>query len=209
MFVGPREGISFSDKDGSNLRIGIVNARWNKKIIDGLIKGVEEGLRECNVPEENITRIDVPGSFEVPLATRLLAMSGRVDAIVALGCLFKGETLHFETIADAVVHGLMKVQLETLVPVVYGVLTCFNNEQAVVRSSGETNNAFSWGQTAVEMAKRRRSALGARPAATMGFEASGIDSTLPSSTAQGAPVSSSKEGTFEETIDAREDDPFF
>eukprot|EP00529_Nitzschia_sp_RCC80_P028155 CAMPEP_0113486500 /NCGR_PEP_ID=MMETSP0014_2-20120614/25028_1 /TAXON_ID=2857 /ORGANISM="Nitzschia sp." /LENGTH=269 /DNA_ID=CAMNT_0000380173 /DNA_START=153 /DNA_END=962 /DNA_ORIENTATION=+ /assembly_acc=CAM_ASM_000159 len=152
--------VSFDDKlDGSDVRIGIIRTRWNEPDVKSLVEGTRKALKECNVKESNIFETTVPGSFELPLAARFLALSGTVDAIVTAGVLIKGETLHFEYISDSVVSGLMSVQLQTSVPVVYGVLNCMNDEQVKARSTGNNNHGYDWGKTAVEMALLRNEAL--------------------------------------------------
>jgi 6,7-dimethyl-8-ribityllumazine synthase len=102
----------------------------------------------------------VPGSFELPITAKFLAGSKRVDVIVCIGCLVKGETMHFEYIAQATANAIMQVSLETYVPCIFGVLTVLNKEQAISRSTGTSNEGLSWGLTAVEMALNRLSALG-------------------------------------------------
>eukprot|EP00611_Tribonema_gayanum_P021857 TRINITY_DN4297_c0_g4_i2.p3 TRINITY_DN4297_c0_g4~~TRINITY_DN4297_c0_g4_i2.p3 ORF type:complete len:150 (-),score=40.37 TRINITY_DN4297_c0_g4_i2:354-803(-) len=111
----------------------------------------------------------VPGAYELPLAARFLALSQTVDSIVCLGCLIKGETMHFEYIADAVSSGLMQVGLSTTCPTVFGVLTTLDEAQAKSRSEGENNHGVGWGMTAVEMGLLRMSALGQGKASGMGF----------------------------------------
>jgi 6,7-dimethyl-8-ribityllumazine synthase len=112
------------------------------------------------VKPQNIFKTYVPGSFELPMTAKFLAASKRVDVIICLGCLIKGDTMHFEYIAEATAHGIMKVALESYVPVIFGVLTVLNKEQAIVRSTGEKNEGLSWGRSAVEMGLARLSALG-------------------------------------------------
>lgn len=119
-----------------------------------------EALAECGVRKENTFQTEVPGAYELPLAARFLALSNTVDCIVCLGCLIKGETYHFEYIAESVSSGLMQVGLSTSCPVVFGVLTTADEQQAISRSSGKNNHGVSWGMTAVEMGLLRMSALG-------------------------------------------------
>jgi 6,7-dimethyl-8-ribityllumazine synthase len=145
------KGITFSQLNGSGLRIGIAVARWNSHITEPLLASAKAGLQEVGVREDDITILEVPGSFELPYAAAELAQSG-VDAVIAIGCLIKGETMHFEYIADAVSHGLMRLNVEGGTPVIFGVLACFTEEQAVARSSGEYNHGRGWGLSAVEMA---------------------------------------------------------
>ena len=113
-------------------------------------------LQDAGVPADHIIVQDVPGAFELPVMVRQLVHTHELDAVVAIGCLIKGETLHFEYIAEAVSHGLMDISLSTGVPVVFGVLTCLTEEQAVARSRGEGNLGFSWGKTALEMAEKHK-----------------------------------------------------
>jgi 6,7-dimethyl-8-ribityllumazine synthase len=96
--------VSFEkNMDGSSMRIGIIRTRWNEKHVKNLSAACVQALKECKVDEANIFETTVPGSFELPLAARFLALSGTVDAIVCIGVLIKGETMHFEFISDAVV----------------------------------------------------------------------------------------------------------
>merc|ERR1719453_1755542 len=154
------DAIAFPELDGSEVRVGIITARWHDGIISSLSDGAKAALAECGVKEENIFESTVPGSFELPLATRLLALSGTVDAILPIGVLIKGDTLHFEVISESVTKGLMDVGLATGIPVVFGVLTVNTEEQAVYRSSGANNHGAQWGKAAVEMALLRASAVG-------------------------------------------------
>ena len=107
------DAVNFKELDGSNVRVGIIKARWHEDIIDDLIAGAQNGLAECGVPAENIIISEVPGSFELPLATRYLALSGTVDVIIPMGVLIKGDTYHFEVIADTVTSSLMSIGLQT------------------------------------------------------------------------------------------------
>lgn len=143
---------SFSKLNGSGLRIGIVRARWNNEIPTSLLEGCKEALLKTRVKKQNITVIEVPGCFEIPFAAKNLIKSRKkYDAVIALGCLIKGETMHFEYIADAVANGLMELNLNEKAPVIFGVLTCLNEKQALARSRGENNHGIGWGYTAVEM----------------------------------------------------------
>lgn len=161
--------VSFGELDGKDIKVGIISTRWNKKHVDNLVSGIKQGLKECNVNTTNIFETEVAGSFELPYAARLLALSGTVDAVVCTGVLIKGETMHFEYISDAAVSGLMSVQLQTATPIVLGVLTCLNENQVVSRSTGDNNHGVDWGKTAVEMALLRRDAFGKGKKGTMGF----------------------------------------
>jgi len=154
------EAIDFPDLDGSEIRVGIIKARWHDDICSDLTAGIKTSLAEVGVKEENIIESEVPGSFELPLATRYLALSGTVDVIIPIGVLIKGDTYHFEVIADTVTRGLMDVGLSTGLPVIFGVLTVNDEEQAKYRSSGKNNHGLQWGKAAVEMALLRQGAIG-------------------------------------------------
>eukprot|EP00904_Undaria_pinnatifida_P001488 jgi/Undpi1/1133/HiC_scaffold_10.g04595.m1 len=183
------EGVTFGDLDGSDVRVGIISTRWNEDIVTRLTDGVKEALKECNVTDANIFETQVPGAFELPLAARFLALSQTVDAVVCVGCLIKGDTAHFENIAQATCQGLMDVSILTATPIVLGVLTCLEEEQAVKRSTGDNNHGVDWGKTAVEMGLLRMSAtgVGKKGGGALGFGKSldeakkdGKDGTTPS-----------------------------
>jgi len=161
--------VSFDDLDGTDVRVGIIRTRWNDVHVTNLVDGAKKALKECKVDEDNIFETSVPGSFELPLATKLLAMSGTVDAIITAGVLIKGDTMHFEYICDATSKGLMNVGIQTNVPVVFGVLTCLNEDQVIARSIGDSNHGYDWGKTAVEMALLKNEAVGAGKMSGMGF----------------------------------------
>ncbi|KAF2702943.1 hypothetical protein K504DRAFT_508572 [Pleomassaria siparia CBS 279.74] len=198
---GPGEPKTY---DGSGLRIGIVHARWNTKIIDALLAGTQKALSDAGVKPENISLQSVPGSYELPYAVKQMfaasqvqssSMAGAVgaatdllgsvtdlaslnvssaspalskdkpaalntafDAIIAIGVLIKGETMHFEYIADAVSHGLMRIQIDGNVPVIFGLLTLLSEEQGLMRAGiggekedGGHNHGLDWGSAAVEL----------------------------------------------------------
>ncbi|CAN6626412.1 6,7-dimethyl-8-ribityllumazine synthase [Trichomonascus vanleenenianus] len=161
----PISGLGKVDKtyDGSNLKIGIVHARWNAEVISALVDGAIARLKDMGVKEENIVVMSVPGSFELPFGTKTLFYQEgkKLDALISIGTLIKGETMHFEYIADAVSHGLMRLQEEIHVPVIFGLLTCLTEEQAQARS-GLTkdghNHGADWGSAAVEMATKWKGA---------------------------------------------------
>ena len=99
---------------------------------------------QCNVKPTNVFTTYVPGAFELPITAKFLASSKRVDVIICLGCLIKGDTMHFEYIADATANGIMQVSLDTFVPCLFGVLTVLNKEQAIKRSQGTGNEGLHW-----------------------------------------------------------------
>lgn len=145
------KGIRFADLNGSGLRIGIVVARWNSELTYSLRDGAIRGLKESGVSDKNISVQEVPGSYEVVFGAKHFIESGARDAVICIGVLIKGETFHFEYISDAVTQGIMHLNMQTTVPVVYGILNCLNYEQAAARSIGDNNHGYMWGKTAVEM----------------------------------------------------------
>ncbi|KAM0722035.1 hypothetical protein Q7P37_002961 [Cladosporium fusiforme] len=200
---GPGEARTY---DGTPLRIGIVHARWNEKIISPLLEGTLKSLRAAGVHDRNITIQTVPGSYELPYAVQRMytasqtqhatSASGTLtsaaadllgsasstdltslpskaenkssaeagssepfDAIIAIGALIKGSTMHFEYISDAVSHALMKVQLDTGCAVVFGLLTLLTEEQGLERAGVDGkghNHGEDWGSAAVELGVKRR-----------------------------------------------------
>ncbi|KAI6249654.1 6,7-dimethyl-8-ribityllumazine synthase [Erysiphe necator] len=145
----------FPPLDGARLRIAIVHARWNTPIIGALVAGAKSSLLATGVYEQNIDIHSVPGSWELPIACSKICSSYPFpDALIAIGVLIKGETMHFEYIANSVSQGLMKVQLEKNVPIIFGLLTVLNQEQAEIRAglkNGGHNHGEDWGKTAVEL----------------------------------------------------------
>lgn len=141
------------DLSGNGLRIGIVMSRFNREIGEGLLSGCCQELRHLGVRADDVTLVTVPGALELPLALRALAVNGRFDALVALGCVVRGETYHFEIVANESARGIGEVQLTTGVPVANGVLTVENDDQASVRMHQKGLEAA---QTAIEIANLLR-----------------------------------------------------
>lgn len=147
-----------------------MHSRWNSPIIKTLVEGCLKSLRAHDVLEKDIAVISVPGAWELPLAVQqehIQGMNESYDAIIAIGVLIKGETMHFEYISEATTQGLMRVQLDTGVPVVLGVLTVLTEEQAWERAGVHTdgsrregrevhNHGEEWGAVAIEVATRGR-----------------------------------------------------
>ena len=147
------------------LRFGIVVSRFNSFITDRLLAGALDGLRRTGARERDIEVVRVPGSFEIPAAARTLAETGDVDAIICLGCLLRGETLHYEVIANEVGRGIGQSAQETGVPHALGVLTCDTLEQAIDRAGLKSGNkGFEAALSAVEMARLKRAVGGAAAA---------------------------------------------
>ncbi|MEY4068422.1 MAG: 6,7-dimethyl-8-ribityllumazine synthase [Actinomycetota bacterium] len=134
------------------LRVGIVCSRFNEFVVNALLDGAQHGLKARGVREKNIETHWVPGAFEIPVMARLMAVSQKFDALVALGAVIRGETAHFEYVAGPCAEGIMQVQLETLIPIGFGVLTVENVEQAAARSRpDDTNKGFEAAQVALDM----------------------------------------------------------
>ena len=144
------------DLDGNGLRIAVVCARFNDHVTMRLLDGVHRGLAECKVADDDVTEVWVPGAFELPIAAKTFAASGEVDAVICLGCVIRGETAHFEHVGTQAAAGIRQAALDTGVPVVFGVLTTENLDQALARSApegGGENAGHDGARTAVEMAK--------------------------------------------------------
>jgi 6,7-dimethyl-8-ribityllumazine synthase len=143
-------------------RFAIVVSRFNEEITEGLLTGARGALESSQVGADDITVVRVPGAFEIPVAARRLAETGRFDAIICLGCVIKGETMHFEYIASAVSQGIMDAGTATGIPVTFGVLTTLTDEQAAVRAAaGSENKGREAALAAVEMATLWRQIGGA------------------------------------------------
>jgi 6,7-dimethyl-8-ribityllumazine synthase len=121
-------------------RFAIVVARFNETVTEGLLKGALAALHGAEVAPDDTTVVRVPGAYELPFAAQKLAQTRAFDAVIALGCLIKGDTMHFEYIADAAAHGLMRVSLTSEVPVAFGLLTTLTDEQAEERSRDDAGN---------------------------------------------------------------------
>jgi 6,7-dimethyl-8-ribityllumazine synthase len=135
--------------DGSTLRIGIAQARFNEGVTNGLRDACLAELAALGVPEDHITLVTVPGALEVPLALQMLARRGDVDALIALGCIIRGETYHFELVANESGAGVTRVALDSGLPVANAILTTENLAQAIVRQVEKGREAA---RVAVEMA---------------------------------------------------------
>jgi 6,7-dimethyl-8-ribityllumazine synthase len=135
-------------------RFAIIVSRFNEEITGGLLAGAREALAEADVREDAVEVFHVPGAFEIPLAAKKAADSGRFAAVIGLGCLIKGDTMHFEYIAEAVSHGIMRVGLDTGVPIAFGVLTTLTDPQAEERAAtGPGNKGREAALAALEMAQ--------------------------------------------------------
>lgn len=141
--------------DGLGLRVAVACARFNDHVTMRLLDGARRGLADCKVDDADVTEVWVPGAFELPLVAKTFAESGAVGAVICLGCVIRGETAHFEHVAGQAAAGLQRVALDTGVPIVFGVLTTENLDQALARSedAGGENAGEEGARTAVEMAR--------------------------------------------------------
>ena len=135
--------------DGEGLRIAIVQARFNEPVTSQLVNSCVAELHALGVADEDITRVAVPGALEVPIALAALAKGDRYDALVAIGCIVRGETYHFELVANECGQGVSRVALDYQLPIANAVLTTENLAQAVQRQSDKGRDAA---RVAVEMA---------------------------------------------------------
>ncbi|MES1943293.1 6,7-dimethyl-8-ribityllumazine synthase [Salinisphaera sp. PC39] len=141
------------DFEADGARFAIVATRWNDTIVDRLVDGALEVLRDCGVAEADITLVRVPGAFEVPMACDRLADSGDYDAVIALGAVIRGETPHFDFVAGECARGVAATALEYGIPVTLGVITADTVEQAEARSQPDEdhNKGAEAANAAVEM----------------------------------------------------------
>jgi 6,7-dimethyl-8-ribityllumazine synthase len=135
------------------LKFGIVASKFNKFVTSRLLAEAIKALTNAGVKEEDLEVVRVPGAFEIPLAARQLARSGRVDAVIGLGAVIRGDTPHFDYIAAEASRGILQASLDTNVPVVFGVLTTDTVAQAIQRADpAKHNRGASAAMTAIEMA---------------------------------------------------------
>ncbi len=133
-------------------RFAIVVSRWNQFIVSKLLDGALDALKRHNADDDKITVAYCPGAFEIPLVVQKFASSGNYDAVIALGAVIRGSTPHFDYIASEVTKGIAKVNLDTNVPCIMGVLTTDTIEQAIERSGSKSGNkGFEAAQSAIEM----------------------------------------------------------
>jgi 6,7-dimethyl-8-ribityllumazine synthase len=139
--------------NAAGLKIAVVCARFNGFITDRLLAGALDALKRSGVAESDIEIVKVPGAWELPLAAQTIAELKKHDAIVALGAVIRGDTPHFDHVAGQAALGLAAVQLETGVPIAFGVLTTHTIEQAIDRAGGKSGNkGYDAAITAIEMA---------------------------------------------------------
>ena len=138
---------------GTNLKIAIVASRFNELITSKLIEGANDALKRHDVSLSEVEIFWVPGAWELPLIAKELALTGKYDAIIALGAVIRGDTPHFDYVAAEMSKGLAQVGLENRVPVIFGVLTCDTLDQALLRAGSKAGNkGADCAVSAIEMA---------------------------------------------------------
>lgn len=137
---------------GSNIKVGIIAARFNEFIVSRLVGGAQDALVRHGVNDDDISVAYVPGAFEIPLAAKKMAQSGKYDTVICLGAVIKGATSHYDYVCAEVSKGVATVSLETGVPVLFGVLTTDNIEQAIERAGTKAGNkGYDVACSAIEM----------------------------------------------------------
>src|SRR6266851_8145025 len=150
--------------NAAGFRFAVVVSRFNSFITDRLLAGAVDALAAAGADAENVVVVHVPGSFEIPLTAKKLAAGGKIDAVIAIGCILRGETAHFDYVASEVARGVQLAQLDTGIPVIFCVLTCDTLDQAIDRAGLKSGNkGHEAGVAAVEMANLSKQL---RPAAS-------------------------------------------
>lgn len=126
--------------ESEEVKIGIIASRFNDFVVGRLVDGALDGLKRHNIKEENITLVKVPGAFEIPVIAKKMAEQKQYDAIICLGAVIRGATSHYDYVCNEVSKGIAQVSLEAGIPVLFGVLTTENIEQAVERSGSKAGN---------------------------------------------------------------------
>lgn len=135
------------------LRFGVVVARFNEIVTNLLLQGALETFERYSVKKENITVVSVPGSFEIPVAAQKLGKSGKFDAILCIGAVIRGDTTHYDAVANSAASGVLSAGLSAEIPCIFGVLTCDDMDQALNRAGGKAGNKGAEAAlTAIEMA---------------------------------------------------------
>lgn len=134
------------------MKVGIIGARFNEIIVNKLVGGAVDGLVRHGVEEENITIAWVPGAFEIPLAAQKMAQSGKYDAVICCGAVIRGDTSHYDLVCNEAAKGIAQVQLATGIPVMFGIITTENIEQAIARAGSKAGNkGYDCALSAIEM----------------------------------------------------------
>lgn len=145
--------------NAKDFRFGIVVSEWNDKITEGLYSGAEAALLDCGALENNLVRWNVPGSFELIYGAKKMIETQNVDVVIVIGCVIKGETMHFEFVCEGVTQGIKDLNVQTDVPVIFCLLTDNNEQQSIDRSGGAHGNKGTEAAiAAIKMADLRRNA---------------------------------------------------
>ena len=137
---------------GDNMTIAIVTSRFNEFIVKNLLSGALDGLKRHGVKDKDITVVEVPGAFDIPLLAKKLADTGKYQAIICLGAVIRGETPHFDYVSANVAAGIAKVSLDSQLPIIFSVLTTDTTEQALDRAGGKSGNkGFDAALAAIEL----------------------------------------------------------
>ena len=155
--------------NAAGLRIGVAASQFNNFITDRLLAGALDALQQAGAADEQLQIVRVPGSFELPIVAKKLAMTGRFDSIICIGCVLRGETSHYDVVVSETARGIQLAQLDTGVPLIFCVLTCDTLEQAIDRAGLKSGNkGYEAGLAAVEMAQLVRRIAGNSGAASGG-----------------------------------------
>ncbi len=153
------------DYKADGLHFAIVVSRFNSFITERLLSGALDALSRAGAASEQIDVVRVPGSFEIPIAAKKLAESGKYSAVICIGCILRGETAHYDYVCSESARGIQLAQMDTGVPMAFCVLTCDTLEQAIERAGSKGGNkGFDAGLAAVEMANLTRKLSSAKPA---------------------------------------------
>ena len=154
------------DLKASGLRFAIVVSRFNSFITERLLAATVDALQRAGAADKDVEVVRVPGAFELPLAAKKLAATGRYDALIAIGCVLRGETTHYDYVCSETARGLQLAQMDTGLPIIFCVLTCDTLEQAIDRAGLKGGNkGFEAGLAAIEMAQLSRKLAGAKTSA--------------------------------------------
>jgi 6,7-dimethyl-8-ribityllumazine synthase len=152
---------------GEGFRFGVVVSRFNSFITERLLQGTVDALERGGAAGKHVDVVHVPGAFELPLTAKKLAQTGRYDALIAIGCVLRGETAHYDYVCSETSRGLQLAQMDTGVPVMFCVLTCDTLEQAIDRAGLKGGNkGFEAGLGAIEMAQLSRKLRGSSKASS-------------------------------------------
>lgn len=134
------------------MKVGIIASRFNEIIVNKLLGGAVDGLVRHGIAEKNITAVWVPGAFELPLAAKKMALSGNYDAVICVGAVIRGDTSHYDLVCNEAAKGIAQASLSTGVPVLFGIVTTENIEQAISRAGSKAGNkGYDCALSAIEM----------------------------------------------------------